>query len=110
MLHNDSMIQQFISLYLVQCPIDFQVLAESMEQKDPIAISSAAHHIKPTMAYIGATELKMKLQELEDLGNQNAAISTIIDRYQKINTMYTRLMEELAFFQNTRETPDDQDS
>lgn len=100
MLHNESMIQEFISLYLTQCPVDFQTLAESIEKKDTKAISSAAHHIKPTMAYIGASDLREKLQELEDSANQQDSISSLIEKHKEIESLYTKLITELEFYQS----------
>lgn len=100
MLENKAMIQQFIELYLIQCPVDFQELDESVQTRDHIAISSAAHHIKPTMSYIGAVDLKEHLQQIEDMANQKINISSILEKYEEIKSMYNRLIEELTYYNN----------
>lgn len=98
LMHNQSMIKQFIDLYLVQCPIDFQVLTNNLEKRIPKEIGSAAHHIKPTMAYIGAYELKENFQELEKLGNNNERLEDIIKKYEEIKPKFELMLEELKEF------------
>lgn len=98
LMHNDDMIKQFIDLYLIQCPVDFQALTVNIEKQDPQTIGSAAHHIKPTMAYIGALELKQNFQELEKLGYQNASMDEILLKYEEIKPKFELMLEELKIF------------
>lgn len=65
LMQNSALITQFLQLYLVQIPVDLNALKEAIGSKDPVEISNKAHHIKPTMEYIGATSLRAELQELE---------------------------------------------
>lgn len=98
MMHTDDLIKQFIELYLFQCPIDFKVLTDSIEKEDAKEISAAAHHIKPTMEYIGASDLRIHFQELEKLGSQNASIVEIREKFQEIKPKFELMLEELAQF------------
>lgn len=98
MMNNDNMIKQFVELYILQCPIDFDALAKSIEKGDPKEISSTAHHIKPTMEYIGASNLRINFQELEKLGAQNARIEDIIKKYEEIKPKFELMLEELKSF------------
>lgn len=98
LMHNDSMIKQFVDLYLIQCPLDFQNLTESIAKRIPTEIGSAAHHIKPTMAYIGAIELKNDFQELEKLGNHTDDLAEIIKKYEEIKPKFERMLDELKEF------------
>lgn len=98
MMNNDAMIKEFVELYLRQCPIDFQSLTESIKAKDPYAIRSAAHHIKPTMEYIGATELRIDFQELENLGKEGLHFDQIETKYKDISVKFDLMLNELKDF------------
>lgn len=98
MMNNESMITEFVNLYLEQCPIDFEVLTNSIIEQNPKAIGSAAHHIKPTMEYIGATSLRINFQELENMGNQEANMDDIITKYNEIKISFEAMLHELKNF------------
>lgn len=100
MMNNEEMIKQFIDLYLVQCPLDFDALTKSIELQDPKAINSSAHHIKPTMEYIGASDLRFAFQELEKLGANNADIEDIQAKFTEIKPHFELMLEELKAFQS----------
>lgn len=98
LMNNNEMIKQFIDLYLLQCPIDFETLLDSIQKQDLEAIGSAAHHIKPTMAYIGSTELHINFQELEKLGRQNASMTEVLQKFEEIKPKFAQMLEELKIF------------
>lgn len=98
MMNNNDMVKKFIDMYLAQCPVDFENLSESIKAKDTEAIGSAAHHIKPTMTYIGATELRTNFQELETLGRQNASMEEITQKFEEIRPKFFQMLEELKMF------------
>lgn len=95
MMNNHEMIKQFISLYITQSPIDMQAVENAIADGDPKEISSKAHHIKPTMEYIGATDLRMKFQELENLGKERADLEIIKTLYAQIKSVFDILLIEL---------------
>ncbi|MCI0920208.1 Hpt domain-containing protein [Sphingobacterium rhinopitheci] len=98
MMNNDSMVKQFVELYIAQCPLDFEALAQTIKQGDHKAISSAAHHIKPTMEYIGASNLRAHFQELEKLGSKESDIADIIKKFEEIKPKFELMLEELRYF------------
>lgn len=95
MMGNDEMVKQFVELYLSQTPIDFQALEDSVASGNPKAIADAAHHIKPTMEYIGASELRVLFQEIETLGKENASIELIRDKFNALKPQFNLMIEEL---------------
>lgn len=95
MMGNSDMIKQFVMLYLTQTPIDFKALEDSIASGDFKLISNAAHHIKPTMEYIGASELSVQFQEIETLGKENASIEIIREKFRAIKPKFDLMIEEL---------------
>lgn len=101
MMNDNDMILQFVELYLIQSPIDFLNLNKSIIMQDLKAISAAAHHIKPTMEYIGAKDLKNKFQKLELLSSTNASFEEILATYQEIEKEFNIMLEELKIFKES---------
>lgn len=98
MMNNRDMVGQFVEMYLLQSPLDFEKLADSIGQKDIVKIGDAAHHIKPTMEYIGATTLRLDFQELEDIARKHGDLDLITERFVAIKTQFDKLMTELRVF------------
>lgn len=95
MFHNADMMREFVALYQTQTPIDFNKLLAAVENEDFKSISDAAHHIKPTMAYIGATHLKDALQEIELLAKENQDLSQIQAEVHVLTPQFEELYLEL---------------
>ncbi len=95
MMNNDNMIKQFIELYIIQSPVDFENLKKAMSEKNHTIICAAAHHIKPTMEYIGASELRINFQELERLANQKENMDKLDQKYDEIKPKFELLIQEL---------------
>lgn len=95
MMHDDEMIKQFVELYLIQCPIDLQNLKTTIQSEDVEKIGLAAHHIKPTMEYIGAKDLKSNFQTLENLGRNQAPFDQLLTLYKKIEQEFELMLKEL---------------
>lgn len=98
MMGNPKLVKQFVEMYLDQSPIDFQALTDSLANANKAAIRDSAHHIKPTMEYIGATPLRIAFQELEDMGRDEVEIETIHTRFKEIKTHFELMLEELRSF------------
>ncbi|MFZ4863716.1 Hpt domain-containing protein [Sphingobacterium sp. Mn56C] len=101
MMDNNTLIKQFVEMYLFQSPIDFQALQQSIKNENKQSIADHAHHIKPTMAYIGAKTLQNNFQELEDLGKSGAEMTIIRDKFQRVHTDFNCMLKELADFNKT---------
>lgn len=98
MMENSDMVRQFVEMYLFQSPLDFERLAETVAQNDIKSIEGAAHHIKPTMEYIGATALRSDFQELEDLARQQRDFTLISEKFDSITIKFNELLVELKRF------------
>lgn len=101
MFNNEDMIKEFIALYRTQTPIDFEKLTKAVEQTDHHQISTAAHHIKPTMEYIGATHLKDHLEVLETSGKEMAPIDNIQSQFSSLKILFEELFNELEQYEKS---------
>lgn len=98
MLNNDDMIKTFVSMYLDQCNQDFRNLSQAIADHDLAEIASKAHHIKPTMEYIGATDVRMQFQDIENMAKDKREITEIQSNFKRLETDFNTLMEELRIF------------
>lgn len=101
MFNNEEMIKEFIALYRTQTPIDFEKLTKAVQQTDHQQIMSAAHHIKPTMEYIGASYLKDQLQLLETSAKEMAAIDHIQSQFNSLKIVFDELFNELEQYEKS---------
>jgi HPt (histidine-containing phosphotransfer) domain-containing protein len=99
MFNNQDMIKEFINLYRAQTPLDFQKLTTAVNEKNHQEISNAAHHIKPTMEYIGALHLKNHLQKLESLATEIKNIAQIQTEFTVLKMQFDELFTELEQYQ-----------
>ncbi|MCA5004476.1 Hpt domain-containing protein [Sphingobacterium bovistauri] len=95
MMGNDELIKQLIGMYIVQSPLDFQSLDDAILSGDNNLIREKAHHIKPTMQYIGAQNLMDDFQSLESLAKGNAPNAEIISTFEKIKPKFQTMLDEL---------------
>lgn len=98
MMGNKEMVKQFVQMYLMQTPLDFENLRKSIELGDHSSIKDAAHHIKPTMEYIGASNLREEFQAIENLAKENSDLSVIKHKFEKMNPDFELLIQELQEF------------
>lgn len=104
MMGNPEMVRQFVAIYIQQSPIDFQALEQSLEKGNIKTIGDSAHHIKPTMEYIGASSLRLSFQELEDMSRTNVTLELIRQKFEEIKPQFQEMMEELEYFSFTIES------
>lgn len=98
MMGNPSMAKQFVEMYIDQSPIDFAALEESFNTANPRNIGDCAHHIKPTMEYIGASALRHAFQDLENMGNTGTSIEIMTQHFNEIKPKFELMIEELKKF------------
>ena len=101
MMQNAGLIRQFLTLYLQQIPEDFQQLKEALVTQNHAEIASKAHHIKPTMEYIGATVLRQKFQEIESAAKNQLAITLIHQQISDAEQECNLLLEEIKQHMST---------
>ncbi len=63
---NTHLIREILELFVKQTPPDIELLSTYIEQEDWEKAYKQAHHIKPTLAYVGANQMRQELQEIED--------------------------------------------
>ncbi len=100
MMNNKELIRQFVDMYIVQCPVDFDKLAESIRSFDCQGIADLAHHMKPTMEYVGATKLRWDFQELESLANVGNKVK-IYEKFDRLNVKFEDFIQELIHYQGS---------
>lgn len=98
MMDNVEMTKKFLDRYLVQTPGDFENLALAVSNKNKADIAQYAHHIKPTMEYIGASEMRINFQQLETLARSNAPMEELENTFTMIESQFNLLMTELASY------------
>lgn len=62
---DPSMIREIIELFLKQTPGDLSRLESAIEKGDWISVKNLAHHIKPTLSYVGAENIRDEMQWIE---------------------------------------------
>lgn len=95
MLGNEQMMKNFVGMYLQHCHTDFEKLREAVLAENHEEISAKAHHIKPTMAYIGASALGQQFQDLETAGEEKDAITSITEKFHLLDSDFAEMLEEL---------------
>lgn len=98
---NKDLIRQFIDLYLIQIPSQIAELEMAVAQYNPDAVRTLAHHIKPTLAYIGAPGLMLQLQDLEDMGAQHTDQAQVKQHFLAIKNNVTIVLAELEIYRAT---------
>lgn len=98
LMDNKIVIKKILALYQTQTPIDFEELRKAILAQDHAEIASKAHHIKPTLGYIGASSLHSLFQELEYAGKSQEPMQNIQVKFALIEAEYNILMEEINLY------------
>lgn len=101
MMNNVDVVKQMIGMFLGQGQEDFQELKQAIGKEDYAEIKSKAHHIKPTMEYIGASNIRLQFQDLESQAAANVAFADIQQVFTKLEQDFTLAMEELEDYAST---------
>ncbi|MCC2600228.1 Hpt domain-containing protein [Sphingobacterium sp. FBM7-1] len=100
LMHNAELVLQFLDLYRDQIPKDIQVLKDAVLAGTYSAIANQAHHIKPTMEYIGAHALREKLQQLENGAKTEVKTAEILAIWTDIEKEIHILLLEISDYRN----------
>ncbi|MDQ1151610.1 Hpt domain-containing protein [Sphingobacterium zeae] len=101
MFDNQELIKQFVSMYLIQTPVDLDKLRQALAEGNLQKIGDAAHHIKPTMDYIGAFHLKEKFEELENHAKNKESLEILRATFGIIDIEMKELLFELEQYEKT---------
>lgn len=101
MFDNSDLIKQFVSMYLIQTPVDLDNLRHAVAGDDHQKIADAAHHIKPTMDYIGAFHLKDKFEEIEASAKNHESLEGLRATFDVLDIEMKELIFELEQYEKT---------
>jgi HPt (histidine-containing phosphotransfer) domain-containing protein len=93
-----SIIGEMIRMFLEQTPNHVQDLAKAIENHDWEQIKGMAHHIKPTLAYMGAEEMRKVLQEIETLASERKDYEIIVNEFEVVLPRFQTLFQELGSY------------
>lgn len=98
---NTEFIIEMIDVFKEQTPIYMADLADAVSKQDWVRVSSCAHKIKPTFAYLGREDAKEHMQEMEHTAREgNVDGVAIASAYAEIagfmNVLYRQLEEARA--------------
>lgn len=92
---NVEFVIDMIDIFLEQTPGYFEQLGAAIEQQDWKAIGDMAHKIKPTLAFVGAEDLRVKMQTMETNARGLANLDTIPGSFEEINQTCEKIYEGL---------------
>jgi HPt (histidine-containing phosphotransfer) domain-containing protein len=97
---NNGIIVDIIQLFLQQTPGDFDTLIAHIQSENWEAAYKMAHHIKPTLAYVGANDMRDELNLVERTLKSGTELDTIMPRLEgvkiRLETLYAELKQYLA--------------
>ena len=85
---NTQLIKEILQLFIQQTPPDIESLVTYIQQEDWEKAYKQAHHIKPTLAYVGANDMRGELQEIETLAKNQEQLDLI---QPKLNALLPKL-------------------
>lgn len=95
MMHNEQLIVQFISAYIDQSADDLEALRLALNSGDHNEIASKAHHIKPTLSYIGTHDMLSRFQTLEASARNIHPIDDLRQMFAEIDIDFRVILQEL---------------
>ncbi|WP_312191790.1 Hpt domain-containing protein [Sphingobacterium sp.] len=101
MFEDPALIRQFVATYLIQTPVDLGNLHHALLEGDFQKIGDAAHHIKPTMDYIGAFHLREKFEELETYARNQYSLEGLRAKFEVLAIEMKELLFELEQYEKT---------
>lgn len=98
---NTQLIREILELFMKQTPADIDLLSTYIEQGNWEQAYKQAHHIKPTMAYVGANHMRQELQEIEDAAKYGQNVESIPDKLAAMRPRLDVLYGELDAYLRT---------
>jgi HPt (histidine-containing phosphotransfer) domain-containing protein len=92
---NNTIVVDIIQLFLQQTPGDFDTLTQHVESSNWEAAYKMAHHIKPTLAYVGANDMRDELNLVERTLKSGTELETILPRLGQVRVRLETLYAEL---------------
>ncbi|MFC3199256.1 Hpt domain-containing protein [Parapedobacter deserti] len=98
---NTELIREILELFIRQTPPDMERLAAYIQQGDWEKVYKQAHHIKPTLAYVGANEMREELQKIETLAKNELELDTVYGKFCELLPRLETLYDELKAYLKT---------
>jgi len=98
---NAQLIREILALFIKQTPPDIELLASYVRNEDWENAYKQAHHIKPTLAYVGANGMRAELQEIETLAKNRQNLNQIPVRVDALLPKLEILYGELKAYLQT---------
>jgi len=98
---NTQLIKEILELFVKQTPHDMELLGSHITQGNWEKAYKQAHHVKPTLAYVGANGLRAELQEIETLAKNRENPDLIAEKYQALLPKLEILYGELNAYLQT---------
>ena len=98
---NTQLIKEILQLFVKQTPPDMELLSAYIQQEDWEKAYKQAHHIKPTLAYVGANQMRQELQEIEDLAKNRRDLDSIPTKLATLMPRLEVLYRELDAYLET---------
>lgn len=90
-----SLIREMVQLFINQTPDFLSQLAGFIAEKDWDNIRSMAHHIKPTLSYMGTEDMRNALQEIERKAAEKRDYDQIVAEFGPLKQRFEVLFAEL---------------
>lgn len=91
-----TLIKEMIGLFLSQTPGYLERLAEHIDAGDWLNTQSMAHHIKPTLAYMGAEDMRQALIHIEQLAKADPVqVESLKSKFSTLQGRFAVLFREL---------------
>jgi HPt (histidine-containing phosphotransfer) domain-containing protein len=86
---------EMIDMFKQQTPIYIKDLSDALAEKNWVKVSSCAHKIKPTFAYVGREDAKDHMQLMEQNAREQKDIEMLPDAFKELNNFIVILNEQL---------------
>jgi FOG: HPt domain len=101
---NSDLIREIVALFIKQTPGDMELLGTYIREQNWTQAYKQAHHIKPTLAYVGANTMRAELQEIEDRAKNQRELDTIAGKFNNLLPRFEVLYQELRSYLDTMDS------
>lgn len=92
---DQDFVTSVISVFLDEVPTDLEGLEKAVGENDYENIYKLAHKIKPNVDLLGMEQTRATALEIETLGKNQAAMSTIEEKFPLLKTDVLQVISEL---------------
>ncbi len=86
---------EMIEMFKQQTPIYISDLAQALSERNWAKVSSCAHKIKPTFAYVGREDAKNHMQIIEQNARDQKDLETLPHAFEELNNFIVILNTQL---------------